>query len=275
MSMSVPHGFRFVTADLGEVHALMMAHRPVVRGLSLAAKTRFLARKATRFVDAEALGGTPCREPLARAFSTLVRRQDAIERGHPDPLVDYAFRVSVLPWQGRVYGAVHTWQGEWARDLVGRTWAEPFDYDDSCDQDEVPKEEYDARRTVWNELSRQDAGTRLSGCGFRVEFLPSSEPVAAEDVLAAAPTREERAWGLARDRVVEARMRDLLAAGRGDAMRAGIEAAIWFTDDEGREAAARERETLAPGLPEITLPVLLNGLGAGREDGVASRARRG
>ncbi len=259
MSFSVDYGFRFRTDDLLEVHRLLTAYRAEVRRMSREFDTRLLAGKAVALVDRAALSGRPVAAPLSLAWEDVFDRRRGIARGEPAPEVDVTFFLAVIPWEGRVYGSVHTWRSEWARHLVGQPWAEPYDYTDACDQDAVPQHEYDARGGTWKAIARQDPGWRLAGCGFKVDFLPDHSHIPPEEVLAAAPGMEARVRNAARDAVIAARASEMRAEGV-DPMRAAVQACLWYTDPESAERARAEAERISSLLPVLDVQLLKEGV---------------
>lgn len=258
MSLTVEHGFRFRTDDLREVHRLLMAYRPEIRRLSRELDARLLAAKAVSIIDRAILAGVASGPPLSLAWDKVFDRRRGIARGEPAPEVDQGFLVAVLPWEGRIYGSVHTWRREWASDLLGQPWAEPYDYTDACDQDEVPRDEYDARGETWQGIARQDPGWRLSGCGFRVEFLPDVGHIPPDEILAVAPDVASRARNAARDAVIEARAAGMRAEG-ADPMHAAIQACLWYAEPEGRECGLAEAARIAPLLTALDVRALTEG----------------
>ena len=214
MSTNIHNGFRFISRSLGRIHEQLTELRQEILAAQKQGQARWAATAALRIVDSRALGlgGLPEGPPLEAILRDFGERHQEMRRTRRrDTDIDWDFGLAVLPWKGRVYGMYYAEQPELAELLILKDWVEDYRYWDNSDHPEdVTPAQWNARRETWNGILAQDHMGRPAGCGltFDVEadfFLPEEE-----EIVAAAPSFDERVRYHARNRVVTAHMKRLV-----------------------------------------------------------------
>ncbi|SFM82164.1 hypothetical protein [Methylobacterium pseudosasicola] len=269
MSTKIYDGIRFRSSDLLEIHAQLAAYRPVVAKAVEEATLRYVASLATDAIDKAALAGTGVESPIWYARQKLYERQEEIKRsGRRDPSIDFDFTITIMPYQGAVYGIVFCEQSGWKDAMLGAGFAEAFPYWNNTDPPEgFTDEAWDERGQLWNAILAQDEWDRPVGCGFTYDFLPPARYPAAEAALPFVPVLEKRARAQAFNRLIEAEYQRLLRAAQGgepkpDPLRLVMAAERSLRTDDGNARVLAESERVVPLLPGITTDLLIDGLPA-------------
>lgn len=259
MSMHVHNGVRFTSTDLLEIHHGIMNWRVRIKELTVAAQAKFLADHVTLKIDLASAKGKAIKHPLSSAWSVMMDRQDEIKKTQRrDPLVDFEFTCSILPFEGRVYGIVFCEQDEWVSEFKSLEWVEEFEYQNSTDDipDGVSEDEWQHRADIWDRIFVNNSAA--SQCGFTAECTAMYEHVNTKDVLPLVKPFDKRLESVAKELVVAEYARELAAGAAKDDTSWIWTAMRYPSTEEGKEKLAIEIERIRPLLhPTLTSEILL------------------
>lgn len=216
MSVKIYNGFRFLSSDLGEVFDLLTSMRPGFSAVQYDETAQWTAKTAARIIDRRTLGlpqeAKQGSSPLWQALGELRDRQGEIRKtGYRDPEVDFSFSMTVLPFQGRIYGMAITERPRLREFFAQDSGAEDFSYWNGTDgPDDMADCEWSARGAIWDGILRQDPGGRPGACGLNFEALPDFVFPKVEDVVAAIPAIADRARRHACERVADRHFKTLI-----------------------------------------------------------------
>lgn len=264
MSTKIFNGFRFLGNDLVEIHQHIMEWRAELRDLHKEAECRFIADMAANMIDEEFLRpGTQSGEtPLMKAISHLWERQDAVRKTQRrDPAVDFQFDVSIMPFEGRIYGITFTEQNDWRRMWMAKPFVEEFGYWNNTDApDDMTNESWEERERIWNSILEPAISSAPSMAGFTAECSHTSVFPDLDCVLEFIPPLELRAARRAKFNVLNARFAHSSDGEPSIGARA-ISASSWFGSEDGQIAFEAEKSRLSQILPAcITREMLIDKL---------------
>lgn len=271
MSTKIYHGFRFLSSDMIEVHQNMMEWRKRVVVLTETKKAQLLAAHAVRLIDKAAVDGQPLPEsPLGDAWSDMRDRQSKVKKtGYRDPEIDFDFEVSIMPFEGKLYGIVYCEQGDWRKEFFKQGWTEEFSYWDNTDRPrKITAKDWAERGRIWDAIWDQSPyAMGPAAFGFSADCkAPDYRFTKPKLVAKAAPKLEARARRLAKDVVFAQIMTKLRAeaeAKNGEEldehqnMQLVFKAIPLVDKEEGQAMVATEIARITPLLPpKITSAML-------------------
>lgn len=280
MSISLHHGFRLSGESFNEVVSVLDDLRKTLRPLAQEMAACWLAARACRILDEEAIGASDeLRDveagfsPLQQAGEELRQRIRDIERlQRRDPEVDFGCSVAIVPADHGRMGLYYTEQDAFVEAILSHPAIKSFPYWDNTDPpSDVPEEEWARRRGLWLKTLRVDGVQRppaeVGVSSILVPRLPGPWP-AAHAIVQQCPDVLDRVHTLARRRVVHRRLEEIVQEidpGRS-VVAAALEADEWVrTTEEGRRALEVEKVTLLPRLPVSITEELLTAAIPARE----------
>jgi hypothetical protein len=261
-------GFKFRTNDLLEIHQRIMEWRQELEDRHRQALSGLFAKLAVAMVDREALnpGSHAGKVPLSEAWSMVWDMQREVKsKGLRNPLVDFDFSISILPYGGEVFGIVYTDQHEWFDVWMTKDFVTEFAYWNSGDApEEIGEEEWARRGDTWRAILEDNGYRTPAMSGFSAECTRDSLHPTTEEIVAAAPSFESRVAEMARFRTIgeEVRRRagdppedmpEEECRARGARMMELVsEVESWLRSDEGQAALRLDITALRAKLkPEI------------------------
>lgn len=205
MSTKIRNGYR-LTGPARDPFDLTAALREALQPVYRVSLTRLLARKACLLLDTWNHVQPPeptTAAPVSVAWSEIRDGQREIWRsGYRDPEVDFQCELSVLrdpsDLDGPRYGLLFTERSEYTAAFEALPGVEAWSYwNDADGPDEVPEEEWDARREVWDRVLPWDAVPASIGVSWKLLGMYDAFRPTREEVLAAVPSAEQRARNLA------------------------------------------------------------------------------
>lgn len=267
MSTKIYSGFKFADPDLSVIHRHIMDWRNELRPLQQRATDAFVAEIAINMFDAERMrpGSHTGKSPLMEAISTLWDRQAEVKKTQRrDPLVDFEFTISLMPFEGQVYGITYTEQRAWQTLWMDKPFVLDFCYWDNTDPpEELPEEEWEERGRVWSKILDGAIMTAPSMAGFSADCTHESLMPDSDNVVAVLPTHEERVARRARFATAAARVKTLEAekgppATSYEGTAYSLDAMEWLQTEDGRKALDAEKCRIAGILEaEVTREMLL------------------
>lgn len=270
MSTKIYHGVRFLSPSLDEVYAALSGLRSGISAIQYDETVQWAAMVATDAVDRLVLNpekrAGADRAPLHKAISELMDRQREIKKtGHRDVEVDFDFTLSVLPFEGRVYGIPFTESKRLREFFTASGITEDFSYwNNSEGPEQIPDEEWERRGDTWNRLLDQDPSGRPSACGMAFEVSSDLHFPKAEDVAAAIPPLEDRAMRQARSRVRDRRFRLLagdmdLKANPSGHWALAMKSMDYAASEQGKAEVEKEASEIVQLLPALIDSAMLIG----------------
>lgn len=249
-------GFRMDVSGLDGAMDVVDGFRPAAIAMMTRWNAKVVADMMANLVDREWIRtGTLLDDPLAVASQEVDDRRRRISRdGLRDPVVDPEFDMTLLRHQGRIYGLIHTEQGEWRRawlslpKVVGHEWWSGSDRPVWVSQARW-NDRGDDWRAIIPTMRPADRGIRITLAPYRLDFSP-------EDVVAAMPKMDERRRAMARSVTLSRRHLHMLSAvGPHDDRSMVQDLVAWADTDE----AAAERKQVMTGmdLPVIDLATVM------------------
>lgn len=270
MSTKIYHGFKFADPDLTVIHRHIMDWRQELRPLQKKATDAFVAEIAVNMFDAERMhpGTHKGKTPLTDAVLMLWDRQAEVKKTQRrDPMVDFEFTISLMPFEGQVYGIAYTEQREWQRLWLEKPFVIDFCYWDNTDPpEELPEDEWEERGRIWNAIFNEAIMSAPSMAGFNADCTHEAMMPDTDNVVAVLPTHEERVARRARFATAAARIKTLEAekgppATSYEGTAYSLEAMEWLQTDDGRKALDAEKHRIAGILEaEVTREMLLEKL---------------
>lgn len=206
LSTKIFNGFKLKTADLAEIHAYIMEWRSELKTLHTAALARVQADIAIELFDKAAISpGTHAGvSPLIHAYGQVMDRQQEIKKsGRRDPAIDFEFGISLMPYDGAVYGMVFSEQHKWVSLWMEKAFVEDFCYWNNTDApDDINEHTWDARGEVWDAILDFAISTAPSMAGFTADCTHPNTWADGEDVLRSVPAFEIRVDRMARSIVM-------------------------------------------------------------------------
>jgi hypothetical protein len=270
MSTKIYNGFKFADPDLSVIHSHIMDWRKELRSLHQRAANAFVAEIAINIFDSERMrpGSQAGKTPLMDAITMLWDRQSELRKTQRrDPLVDFEFTISLMPFEGQVYGIVYTEQREWQSLWMGKPFILDFAYWDNTDPpEELPDDEWEERGRVWGEIFDDAIMSAPSMAGFNADCTHDTLMPDTENVVAVLPTHEERVALRARFAAATARV-ERLKAEKGppttsfEGTESSLDAMEWLQTEDGGKALDAEKRRIAGILEaEVTREMLLEKL---------------
>lgn len=185
----------------------------------------------------------------------LDRKREVARSGRRDVEADWDLNVSILPWDGRIYGLFFTDRPEMRDLLRAQEWFEPFAYWDSTDRpDDLDDAEWQRRCDIWDGILAQDPAGRPSGCGLSADLASGRAFPALELIHANLPSFESRVAWIARNRVVAAvheaaRSRLTDDEWKASAMQLTIKALSWLETTDGKAKLEAEEAEVSGLIP--------------------------
>lgn len=259
MSINIRSGVMFTDPSVDALMAEAPAWRARIKALTAIAKARWFANRAIQHLDARHLGepGDESQSPLAQAWSEYQADVANEAKGLRHPETDFEFLLTLMPFEGRLYGIVRTERHQWLAEYVSSPGICEFDYWDDTDRPaEITGTDWSERRRIW-------LGARQLRPGLSLDY--SSEPgvPSEEEILAALPSFEYRLDRAARDRTRDYYVRDVAnvrdGAGMTELISAANRANEWIQSPLGQIEFARERDRISAILPKDVTVEMLKG----------------
>lgn len=270
MSTKIYHGFKFADPDMTVIHRHIMHWRQELRLLQKKATDAFVAEIAISMFDAERMhpGTHTGKSPLTDAVLMLWDRQAEVKKTQRrDPSVDFEFTISLMPFEGQVYGIAYTEQREWQRIWMAKPFIIDFAYWDNTDPpEELPDAEWEERGRVWGAVLGGAIMSAPSMAGFSADCTHEGLFPDTDNVVANLPSFEDRVGRRAKFAAAAAHVERLKAAEGQPATSYeqtsySLEAMEWLQTDDGRKALDAEKGRIAGILEaEVTREMLLEKL---------------
>jgi hypothetical protein len=253
--MKIHTGVVFSDPSIDVVVAAAPAWRERIGALTALAMAEWLAGRAVEHLDARYLGDETPESPLSRAWKAYREDSARETRGYRHPQTDFEFLLTLLPFEGRLYGIVRTEQFRWFEEYTSRPGISGFDYWDNTDRPKaVDTAEWNERRRIWLGALKECSVLTLDysrDCG-----APSDMELAA-----ALPSFERRLDRTARDRTRNFFVREVARvsadAGINELVSAAAHWGDWLESDAGRAEFDREQARIAAILPrDVTVDML-------------------
>jgi hypothetical protein len=270
LSTKIYNGFKFADSDLTVIHRHIMDWRNELRPLHQKATDAFVAEIAINIFDGERMrpGSQAGKTPLMEAITTLWDRQaDVKKTQRRDPLVDFEFNVSLLPFEGQVYGIIYTEQREWQRLWMDKPFVLDFRYWNNTDPpEELPETEWEERGRVGNAIFDSAILNAPSMAGFNADCAHEAVMPDTNNVVNCLPSHESRVGRRARFSTAASRVRWLEEkkgppASSQEGTAYSLDAMEWLQTEDGRKALDAEKRRIAGILePAVTREMLLEEL---------------
>jgi hypothetical protein len=265
MSTKIFNGFRFADPDLATIHRQIMEWRAELRPLHQQAANRFVAELAIAAIDEERLrpGSHSGQIPVMEGISKLWDMQAEVRKTQRrNPAVDFEFTISLMPFEGQVYGIVYSEQQEWLRLWMAKPFVIDFSYWDNTDPpEEVSEQDWAERGRVWDAILSEAVFTAPSMAGFAADCTHEALSPDIDNVVNELPSFQERISRTARFLVVSAEMSRRQSANPLDTRSLGsqaVEVHEWFRSEAGSLAFEAEKLRLANLLePNVTKTMLM------------------
>lgn len=265
MSTKIYNGFQFSHRNFFALNTDVLAWRSRVEQLTDTIAAEVLANMVVKEVDEMTSKNKPIEERiLGRKITEIRDRQKEIKTtGHRDPVVDFDFSFTILPYENRYYGIYYTEQREMEREFKELPWVKDFSYWDNTDRpDDMCEIEWEHRSAVWDKIF---AKTSVPGqLGYSVECTHRPHWGAMVDLVHKfVPSFETRARERAKLDVLDYYFSSHWTKCNPELMTSRImpmyhEAMDWLTTDEGQELYQQRYKDLLPGLVEITKDFLID-----------------
>jgi hypothetical protein len=270
MSTKIYNGFKFADPNLSVIHRHIMDWRNELRPLHQKAANMFVAEIAINIFDGERMrpGSQTGKTPLMDAITTLWDQQAEVKKTQRrNPLVDFEFTLSLLPFEGQVFGITYTEQREWQRIWMAKPFIIDFAYWDNTDPpEELPDAEWEERGRVWGTVLDGAIMSAPSMAGFSADCTHEGLFPDTDNVVAILPSFEDRVGRRAKFAAAAAHVERLKAA-KGQPATSyeqtsySLEAMEWLQTDDGRKALDAEKRRIAGILEaEVTREMLLEKL---------------
>jgi hypothetical protein len=270
MSTKIYGGFKFANPDLTVIHSQLMDWRNELRPLHQQAANAFVAEIAIHMFDTARMrpGSHTGETPLMEAISALWDRQAKVTKIHlRDPLVDFEFAVSLMPFEGQVYGIAYTEQREWHSLWMAKPFIVDFAYWDNTDPPEdLPDEEWQERDRAWDSIFKSAIMSAPSMAGFTAECTHDTLMPDTENVVAALPAFEDRVTRWAKKEAAN-KLLQKIASERGPSTSADEHTEYYYDamqvlrSAEGEALIESEKPRIAGILePKVTREMLLEKL---------------
>ncbi|NTF17813.1 hypothetical protein G6L37_05320 [Agrobacterium rubi] len=252
MSTKIYNGFKLREHDMARIHQILMDWRTELRLLHQQAASRFIAEIATNMIDEETLepGCHKGETPFTKGLSLLWDMQAEVKKTQRrNPVVDFEFCISLLPFEGGIYGIAYTEQHAW-RDLwMSKPFVEDFAYWDNTDKpDEVSEADWDERGRVWDAILASAILTAPSMAGFSADCTHETLFPEIGGVMEMVPSFEDRSSRRAKFNVVGAEIdrlrRQEIERNPASTRMFAIEGMDWFQSDAGRAVFQAEKDRL-------------------------------
>lgn len=266
MSLKIYSGIRFASADFYEVFAQLQSFRARIEELTIETCGANLAARITRMVDDTAANGDPLGENfLSKAAAEFRDELDEVAKtGRRNAMVDFDFKVEIMPHDGKLYGMVFTEQS-WRKELLANDWVSDFGFWDSTDKPETLSDlEWEDRERIWEGILAPDHVPAKHGVEMNLTlniFWPEWEWIEPRF-----HSFDERLRQVGEGRASHAYMRSLTANAsetdkiNGHAyMEAFFEARRWLKTEEGEAAVIKAMEDARPLLPPVLTREVVDG----------------
>ena len=135
---------------------LDVLHRRALAGVIVDIATARHDDMACRHLEPNSHGepAEPSQTPMRYARDLVLEMQREVStKGVRNPLVDFEFQLSLMPYQGHVYGIIYTEQKEWSDIWMKRPGVVDYSYWNNSDRpDEISDQEWDNRGKVWSAI---------------------------------------------------------------------------------------------------------------------------
>ena len=262
MSTRIYGGIKFASGDFHEVFTRLQEFRDRLVPQTEIMVGSYLASRLTRMVDDTAAQGLPLGENfLSKAVNEFRDSLDEIKKtGRRNPGVDTEFKVSILPYDGQLYGIMFTEQPEWRKLFLAEPWVSEFSYGDASDDtpEGVSYEDYRKRGDLWNAVMPTGAPVNH---GVEADltynfYWPEWEWI---EPHLTAQTLDDRLKEVGQNRVSFAKMKDISGGDDSKYMGSFWEARRWLKTDEGTSAVHAEIERVRPLLPPLLTRGVVDG----------------
>lgn len=170
MGWSISGGVRFTTSDIFDITTRLGAWRGIVRGLTRHSMMDVLAKDIQTEIDVAMGRGNPlAANMLSKGYNEIQDAQREIKKtGYRNPKYDFDFEISIMPFDGAIYGIVRSEQESWRRKFMASGLVKPFSWHDNERPSHIPSSEWKAREAIWKKIFEGDS--RPIAHGFNAEL---------------------------------------------------------------------------------------------------------
>lgn len=275
MSTSILNGLRFEATDIFVIHEQFKMFRAKLQKLSTERLAALCAERLVAEIDKAVAEGLPIpSNTLFKARHAINDEQAQIERAKErNPTVDFDFEVSLLPFEGKIYGMVRCEHAPWISIFKRTVPVKDFSYWDNTDKpSRISREDWNERERVWENIFKDSHIINQNSLEVICTIPRYRRDAAAKNFTAAVlkkiPTRDERAYKIARNRVFQRQidMDGELATARAEAKDGDLQmmcytsaywrVSDWIKTDQGQCVVALEKGHLISLLPDITAELI-------------------
>ena len=255
MGWNIGGGVKFTTNDIFDLHNRLQAWRGVMLSLTRKKVNEILVDDIISAVDRDMGRGNEFpKDPLSTAWRAIDDAQTEIRKtGYRNPRYDFDFEITIMPFEGELYGIVRCEQREWLSKFMRSGIVKPFYWFDDERPSHIKAAEWNERKRVWQSIFDKDSRPVAHGYDgkFTVDLWqlrPFSNPTGFRKRLAAMINQkpfDKRVRSVAKDKVIHARMMadeeyDPSANGSSNIFHIMFKATDWLKTDDGKAALAAE-----------------------------------
>lgn len=270
MGWAIPGGIKFATTDIFELNDQLRVWREAVVGLSYRRLLSIYADIAMGALDDHhGRGKELIGKPASLAYQEVRDAQREIKKtGYRNPRFDFDFEISILPFEGAIYGTIRCEQNEWIDEFMKAGWATDFHWFDSERPKGIKAAEWKLREKIWRQGIFADGGSPKDK-GFNAELttsewnIPRITVVEIAEEIAKTPF-EKRVRRVAKDVLMnEVVSKDEEYQAQKDDpgtqtfMAAFFRYNDWLKTDEGQAELAVVEARIAPKLIPVIMPDVL------------------
>lgn len=270
MSTSILYGLLFEATDIFVIHEQFKMFRTKLQKLSTERLATLCAERLVAEIDKAVAEGLPVpANTLSKARRAIDDEQAHIEKTKErNPTVDFDFEVSLLPFEGKIYGMVRCEHAPWISIFKRTVPVKDFSYWDNTDKpSRISREDWNERERVWENIFKDSHIINQNSLEVICTIPRYRQVGAAKNFTAAVlkkiPSRDKRAYKIAKDRIfqrqidmdtelAEARAQPFADVHISDFSSAYWRVSDWIKTDQGQCVVALEKGHLISLLPDIT-----------------------
>lgn len=260
MSTNIHSGIKFASGDLHEIWPHIQQFRETLVPLTHKAIGSHIAKRIARVIDEAAAAEKPLGENvLSKIVGEFRDEVDEIKKTQRrNPSVDFEFKLSIMPYDGALYGMIYTEQYAWHKLFMDHPWVNDFSFHDSTD--DLPKgitrRDYDARGRLWNKIMPEmvPAKSGVEADLTTTIYWPEWDWIEPEF-----EDFDTRVSIVAENRATFARMKEIGSSKDDLYFSAFWEARRWLKTDEGKAAVAACADVARPLLPPVLSREVVDG----------------
>jgi hypothetical protein len=170
MGWHIGRGVKFTTTNIFEIERGLAQWRETLKALTHAKILDLYANTSQRNIDDALAREKPMpTRVLSGVYQEMMDSQREIKKtGYRNPDYDFDFEVSIIPYDGAVYGIIRCEHNEWINKFMRLGLVKHFWWHDNERPGSVPSAEWKHRGEVWKTIFDKDA--RPAGHGFNAEL---------------------------------------------------------------------------------------------------------